>query len=117
MEIIRIEDMKPSDAGKLTTFFNRHGKDVRVFIKLKKALFIQDTKSDDILGSLQFAFDELDSSIMGKKLNFNLIRVIFEKSYPKDKHFPLKMVYNQLDAEKYLYLFMGNEQKQAMVLL
>lgn len=41
--------------------------------------------------------------------NFNLIRSIFEKNYPKDKNFSLKKVYEQLDAEKYLHTLMGGE--------
>ena len=41
--------------------------------------------------------------------NFNLIRTFFETHYPTDRNFSLRKVYDQLDAEKYLCLLMGNE--------
>jgi len=41
--------------------------------------------------------------------NFDLIRKFFETHYPDDNNFSLKKVYDQLDAEKHLYLQMGNE--------
>ena len=41
--------------------------------------------------------------------NFDLIRTFFETHYPNDNNFSLKKVYDQLDAEKHLYLQMGSE--------
>jgi len=41
--------------------------------------------------------------------NFDLIRTFFETHYPNDNNFSLKKVYDQLDAEKHLYLKMGSE--------
>lgn len=41
--------------------------------------------------------------------NFDLIRTFFETHYRDDPKFSLRKVYDQLDAEKHLYLQMGGE--------